>query len=97
MENIIDPDLDKGNTKLWGMVKRLKRNTVNCKLFSDMYEKDKASNNQFKSLFSPAIHESLPDMGPSHFPSMNKLKNSVPGILKQLQNLKIQKALCTSM
>ena len=45
-------------------------------------EKAEALNNQFKSVFSPATHESLPDMGPSHFPSINKFKITVPGILK---------------
>ena len=45
-----------------------------------------------KSVFGPATHESLLDMGPSLFPSMNKFKITVPGILKQLQNSKIHKA-----
>ena len=46
----------------------------------------------FKSVFSPATHASLPDMGPSPFPPMNKFKITFPGILKQLRNIKINKA-----
>ena len=100
MENIIDPDLDKGNKKLWGLVKRLRRDAsscsplkVNAKLISDTYmKKAEALNERFKSVFSPATHENLPDMGPSPFSSMNKFKITAPGILKQLQDLKIHKA-----
>ena len=101
MENIIDPNLDKGNTKWWGLVKSLRRDAsspggaplkVNGKLISDTCEKAEALNELFKSVFSPATLECLPDMGPSPFPLMNKIKITVPGISKQLQNLKIHKA-----
>ena len=101
MENIIDPNLDKGNTKWWGLVKSLIRDAsspggaplkVNGKLISDTCEKAEALNELFKSVFSPATLECLPDMGPSPFPLMNKIKITVPGISKQLQNLKIHKA-----
>ena len=85
MENIIDPDLDKGNKKLWGLVKRLRRDASSCsplkvngKLISDTYEKAEALNEQFKSVFSSATHENLPDMGPSPFSSMNKFKITAP-------------------
>ena len=30
LEDIIDPETDKGNKKLWGMVKRLEKDSSNC-------------------------------------------------------------------
>ena len=65
---------------------------MNETLISDTYQKAEALNDQFKSLFSPGTHESLPDLGPIPCPSMNKFKITVPGILKQLQNRRIHKA-----
>ena len=99
LEDIIDPETDKGNKKLWGMVKRLKKKLSSCsplkahgKLMNDTYGEAEALNKQFQSVFNPTTHITLPDMGPSSFPSMKKFKFTVPGILKLLQDIKIHKA-----
>ena len=47
-------------------------------------------NNQFQSVFNPTTHSTLPDMGPSSFPSMKIFKFTVPGILKLLQDINTQ-------
>ena len=81
------------------MVKRPKKDSSSCsplksngKLINDTYGKAEALDKQFQSVFNPTTHSTLPDMGPSSFPSMKKFKFTVPGILKLLQDIKIYKA-----
>ena len=99
LEDIIDSETDKGNKKLWGMVKRLKQDSSSCsplkandKLINDTYGKAEALNKQFQSVFNPTRHSTLSDMGPRSFPSMEKFKFTVPGISKLLQDIKIHQA-----
>jgi hypothetical protein len=99
IENGIDPNLDKGNKRLWGMVKRLKRDSSGVaplksggKLMTDPLDKANALNSQFKSVFNSATPTEPPDMGPSPFVPMPTFDISIPGVLKLLKNLKIHKA-----
>ena len=57
IEDLIDPSLDKGNKKLWSMVKRIRKGSsgvgplkVDGKLISDSKEKANVLNDQFKSV-----------------------------------------------
>ena len=82
-----------------GLVKRLKKDSSSCsplkadgKLINDTYGKAEALNEQSQSVFNPTTHSTLPDMGPSSFPSVKNVKFSVVGILKLLQDMKIHKA-----
>ena len=99
IEDLIDPSSDKGNKKLWSMVKRVKRDSsgvgplkVNGELITDPQGKANALNHQFQSVFNPITQTDLPDMGASPFDSIHKYQISVPGVAKLLKNLKIHKA-----
>ena len=57
IEDLIDPSLDKGNKKLWSMVKRIKKDftgvgplKVDGRLIFDSKEKANVLNEQFKSV-----------------------------------------------
>ena len=60
--------------------------------FSDASNKAKILNNQFSSVFTQEPIGSMPDKGPSSFPSMPQIEISTPGVKKLLDNLKPHKA-----
>ena len=99
IEDLIDPNLDKGNKKLWFMVKRIKKDSsgvgplkVDGRLISDSKEKANVLNEQFKSVFNEKITNDLPDMGHSPFGPMQNFNITVPGITELLKTPKIHKA-----
>ena len=99
IEDLIDPNTDKGNKKLWTLVKRIKRDSsgvgplkIDGKLVSDSKEKANALNHQFQSVFNAKTQTEISDMGPSPFDPMQDYHISAPGVTKLLTNLKIYKA-----
>lgn len=61
-------------------------------LVGDSEAKATILNNQFTSVFSPAEGPNLPDLGPSHHPSIPDIVITEPGIRKLLEGLKPHKA-----
>ena len=92
IEDLIEPNFDKGNKKLWGMVKRIKRDSSgvgplkeNGNLISDPLGKANLLNKQFQSVFHPPNDpSSLPTMGPSPFNPMPYL-SKITGLLNSSQ------------
>lgn len=99
IEGVIDPGNDKGNKKLWGLVKKLRRDgsrvsplKSNGSILSNPVDKAHALNEQFQSVFNTPTDDPLPDMGHSPYPSIPELDITVPGVRKLLKNLKPHKA-----
>ena len=63
-------------------------NIIHC----DPTQKANILNRQFTSVFTNDTKTSLPDLGPSPYPSMKDITASCEGVVKLLKNLKPQKA-----
>ena len=99
VNNLVDPEKDKGNKKLWRFIKSQKQDTAGVSplktddgLQTKSKDKAEALNNQFKSSFSPIDPSPQPNKGPSPYEEMKEFAISEKGVLKLLNELNPNKA-----
>ena len=61
-------------------------------IYCDPIQKANIINHQFISVFTDDTKTSIPDLGPSQYPSMEDITVSCKGVVKLLKNLKPHKA-----
>ena len=61
-------------------------------IYCDLIQKANILNRQFISVFTDDTKTSLPELGPSQYPSMEDITVSCEGVFKPLKNLKLHKA-----
>ena len=83
----------------WSFIRNLRKDSAGAApfriqgdTFSDPSDKAKILNEQFSTVFTQDPPGSMPDKGPSFFPSMSQIDISTPGVKKVLDNLKSHKA-----
>ena len=92
-------DDDKSNKTFWKFIKSKKQDSSNISSLKDgskiiFSSKGKATsfNEQFRSVFTSENTTTMPDMGPSMYPTADHINVTCDGVLKLLKDLKINKA-----
>ena len=88
-----------GNKRLGALIKSKQHDNLGVAplkegniTYCDPIQKANILNRQFISVFTDDTKTSLPDLGPSQYPSMGDITVSCEGVVKQLKNLKPHKA-----
>ena len=96
-ENEFEPQ--KPLKKFWSYIKSLKKDSCGVSplkrdgvLVSESKQKATILNSQYSSVFTKESSNEIPELEDSPHPSLPPLKVSLPGVLKLLNNLKIDKA-----
>ena len=99
VKNIVSPNLETNPKRFWTYVKSLRRESlgipplvVKDKVHSTDRGIAEALNSQFCSVFTKENMNSIPSKGHSSFNSIQDLQIDINGVIKQLQNIKSNKA-----
>lgn len=100
MENIISPQLEERPKSFWQYIKSKKTETCGVSplrgndglLYSESHTQAEILNKQFKSAFTAEDTTSMPNKGPSPYPTMPDITINNNGLIKILKSLNTHKA-----
>ena len=95
----LEPKLDQNSKYLFNYIKRLRKDSVgiealklNGKITTDPKEKAEALAQEYESVFATENTTDLPNILPSMYPDMEEFTISENGVLKQLEDINVNKS-----